>query len=368
MATENRFTTVDLISGLQQEPWRFEFFQLVRLLELQACSGEERARLPVGHFHPPQREAVRFAGVPQLHFSAAPVLGVETDEQAAEDAQLEGARQRVDVTFWGLVGATGVLPFHYSEQVLRQLRIKDDALKDFLDIFTHRSLSLFYRAWSKHRPALQFEARRHQGERLARDRFGEIMRGLTGLSQRKWAAFDRHDGIFLNVSGLMSRGVCSAGALQQAILQLFGLRVRVRSFTGNWQTLPDDVWSRVGAPGGLGCQNDLGGGAMLGRRAWATQNKFTVEVDDIDYTRFMDIVAGRRTRKALYDLIRMMAGPALEFDLSLKVQQRDLPVARLASAETPALLGWNTRLHQNTPSAKAVTVSVSRHGMGQAEG
>lgn len=367
MATENRRSTADLISELQEEPWRFEFFQLVRLLERQACSGEGRSRLPVGYFHLPRREALRFAGVPQLHFSAAPVSSVETDEQHADESQYGQARRRVDVTFWGLIGATGVLPFHYSEQVLRQLRIKDEALKDFLDLFVHRSLSLFYRAWSKHRPALAFEALRHQGERLSRDRFGDAMRGLIGLSQRKDAAFDRQEGIFLNVSGLMARRVCSAGALQQAILQLFGLRVRVRSFTGNWQTLPEDVWSRIGAPAGLGCQNDLGGGAMLGQRAWATQNKFTVEVDHIDYPRFMDVVAGRRTRKALYDLIRMMAGPALEFDLSLKVQQRDLPVARLAGEDTPGLLGWNTRLYQEKPSAKAVTVYVSRHGMGQAD-
>lgn len=367
MAPENRHAAVDLISGLKKEPWRFEFFQLVRLLELSACSGRERSPLPVGHFHPPGREALRFAALPQLHFSAAPVARVAEDGPAAGESGVDAARTRLDVSFWGLSGANGVLPYHYSEQILRQLRLKDAALRDFLDIFNHRSLSLFYRAWHRYRPPLQFETGRRQGERLSRDRFGVVMHGLTGLSPSGAAGFDRRDGIFLNVAGLLARRICSPGALQQAILQLFALPVKVHSFTGNWQRLPEDFRSRLGPPGGLGRQNQLAGGAMLGRRAWATQNKFTVEVEDIDYSRFMDIVAGRRTRKGLYELIRMMAGPALEFDLSLKVQSEDLPPARLGGSEAPTLLGWNSRLQHRRAATGPIRVLVSRQGMGQSE-
>lgn len=365
MAPENRHSTVDLIDGLRRKPWNFEFFQLVRLLELAAYGSGEQTRLPVGRFHPPGRETLRFAGAPQLHYQAAPVQQVDDDSLAASEAPGMDPRARVSVTFWGLSGATGVLPFHYSEQVLSQLRLKDSSLKDFLDLFSHRSLSLFYRAWHKHRPALQFEAQRRRGQRLAQDGFGAALRGITGLAHDPEAAFDRHRGIFLNVSGLLARRVCSAGELQQAILQLFGLRVRVHSFTGNWQSLPEDVCSHIGTPGSSGRHNDLGGGAMLGGHAWATQNKFTVEVQDIEYTRFMDIVAGQRTRKALYDLIRMMAGPALEFDLALWVQRDHLPVAQLASRAAPTLLGWNARLHQTAPRRDRIRVHLSRHGMGK---
>lgn len=364
MAPENRHPAVDLIDGLKKEPWRFEFFQLVRLLELSACSEPEQSRLPVGHFHPPGRESLRFAALPQLHFNAAPVPRVEEDDRAATVPDVTGARTRLDVSFWGLSGATGVLPYHYSEQILRQLRLKDGALKDFLDIFNHRSLSLFYRAWHRFRPPLQFETGRRQGERLSRDRFGAVMRGITGLAQSGATGFDRPDGIFLNVAGLLARRVCSAGALQQAILQLYALPVKVRSFTGNWQRLPEDFHTRLGRSGGHGRQNQLGGGAMLGRRAWATQNKFTVEVEDIDYSRFMDIVAGQHTRRGLCDLIRMMAGPALEFDLSLKVQADDLPPARLGGNQSPTLLGWNSRLQHYRAGQGPIRVLVSRQGMG----
>ncbi len=50
--------------------------------------------------------------------------------------------------------AAGVLPHHYTELVIRRLQLRDTSLRDFLDVFHHRALSFFYRAWKKYRPPL----------------------------------------------------------------------------------------------------------------------------------------------------------------------------------------------------------------------
>ena len=64
------------------------------------------------------------------------------------------------VAFLGLTGTQGVLPFCYTEWMLERKAAKDDTLAAFLDLFNHRLVSLFYRAWEKHRPPVLYEARR----------------------------------------------------------------------------------------------------------------------------------------------------------------------------------------------------------------
>ena len=54
-----------------REPWRFDFFQAVRLLE--RLVGERAPRPPVGEDAVPGREVVRFRSLPSLSFPASPV-------------------------------------------------------------------------------------------------------------------------------------------------------------------------------------------------------------------------------------------------------------------------------------------------------
>ena len=59
-----------------------------------------------------------------------------------------------------------MLPHHYTELLIQRIRERDDSLRDFLDLFHHRLISLFYRAWEKYRLPVAYErSRLHDSER-----------------------------------------------------------------------------------------------------------------------------------------------------------------------------------------------------------
>ena len=363
MATENRQSTTDLavksplLKNVKEHPWRYDFFQLVRILEHYYRNGNKQSA-PIGSFYPPANEPLRFSMNPSLAFEGAPVHQVNS---GSEESLTHEQQWDVEVNFWGMTGSKGVLPFHYRELILQRLRFKDMSMKHFFDLLDHRSLSLFYRAWKKHRIAVAFEAHERLDPKYNRDRYGEMIRAFLGLAGKGAHKFFQPEGAEFNCAGLISRRVCSPTALAQAIKQQYGLNVKILPFRGQWQPIPVDLRTR--ASGAPGSNNILGQQAIVGEKTWAVQNRFTVEFQDIDYDKFIRLVSGTEMLTSMYTLIRTMAGVALDFDLALEVQQRKLPTSRLANTKTQPLLGWNTKLHGNFPPDKYITVAVSRQAM-----
>ncbi len=368
MASQDRQSTPDLkqeaklLTTIKKSPWRFDFFQLVRLLEHYGneLSGEEGEfdRAPIGSFYPPRNEPMRFSMNPSLSFEPAPIekVGKGQGSSLADKRQWD-----VEVNFWGMIGSRGVLPFHYRELILQRLRLKDSSMKHFYDLLDHRSLSLFYRAWKKYRIGIAFEAHQRLDPKYNRDRHEEMLKGLLGLASKRSSNFFDHEGAELNCAGLIGRRICSPAALSQAIKQQFGLQVKILPFRGQWQTMPEDVRTRMGSLDGH--NHILGQQAIIGEKTWAIQNRFTVQFEDIDYDKFIKLVSGTEMLSSMYSLIRTMSGVALDFDLALEVQQRKLPTSRLANKHTPPLLGWNTKAHGDYPPHHYITVAVSRHAM-----
>ena len=130
--------TIDpgLMGRLLDEPQAYDFFQAVRLLEQFMPE-----RSPVGEFADPNSEVVRFATPSTVGFPASQIQSLEAGEGDAP-AQMV-------VNFLGLVGPQGALPLDYTLYTARRERAGDSALKDFIGLFEHRLISLFYRAWTK---------------------------------------------------------------------------------------------------------------------------------------------------------------------------------------------------------------------------
>src|SRR5216683_1495510 len=193
MAPEDGRKSAALSEKLLREPFRFNFFQAVRLLERLAREyAREDPRWPcgpLGEDQAPHQEAMRFHVLASQSFPAAAVSQVKWPEEQEQEKNDPLPNPEMVVTFMGLTGSQGVLPRHYTTLLMQRLRNKDFALRDFLDLFNHRVISLFYRAWEKYRlPFIYEKYRLDDAGRLdpcTRSLYSLVGMGTEGLRGRQ---------------------------------------------------------------------------------------------------------------------------------------------------------------------------------------
>ena len=308
-------------SRLRQEPYAFEFFQAVRMLA-RILPG----RQPVGRFQQPAKEVVRFSAHATLTFPASEIQSL---------AWLEGRPPRLEVNFMGLTGPMGVLPLYYTELVMERLRNRDTTLRDFLDIFNHRSVSLFYQAWEKHRFPVAYEL--GQPSAFLQLLMSFVGLGTAGLANRQ--AVDDWSLVFYG--GLLGQQPRSASALEQILADYFDVPVRVEQFVGAWYTLGPETQTRFQEADDVSGQ--LGRGAVIGDEVWDLQSRVRVTLGPLPLDRYLDFLPTGSAHAPLSAITRFFSGDALDFEVQLILQRAEVPPCVLgAEGDTAPRLGWLT--------------------------
>lgn len=305
--------------ALRTDPHSFGFFQAVRLLErLQP----ERVDLFDGD---PTREVVRFRVNPALAFPASEI------QQLAVD----GGQPVMTVNFFGLTGPMGVLPHQYSLLVADRLRVRDGALADFLDLFHHRLLSLFYQAWRKHRFTIAREA--GSEDRLARH-VGDLI-GLGLVTSRERQSFP--DEALIYRAGLLAGQARGAVALQQLLEDFFDTTIEVEQFVGAWYPVEPHDRCAIGDDDDDG--NQLGLGTVVGDEVWDQQARVRLRVGPLPRTQFDAFLPGGAGHDRLKSLLRFFSNDQFEFEVQLVLARTDVPGLRLGGdAWSQHQLGWST--------------------------
>jgi type VI secretion system protein ImpH len=306
---------------LFDEPYRFDFFQAVRLLERIYTE-----RLPVGRASAPATEAARFCARASLSFPPSQIHRLD-DQDTEKPPQMT-------VSFLGLTGPLGVLPPPYTELILERARYKDTALRDFFDLFNHRMVSLFYRAWEKYRFAVAYE----RGEE---DNFTSFLFALIGLGTRGLRGrMSFSDQALLFYGGLVAQRPHSSSAMEAILRDYLGVPARVDQFVGQWLDLDEESLTRLGA-----ANSQLGVSAVAGARVWDKQSKFTLRFGPLTYEEFAGMLPVGSAFKPAADLARLLAGMELDFDVRLVMKAEEVPPAILTTrARRRPMLGWTSWL------------------------
>jgi type VI secretion system protein ImpH len=214
----------------------------------------ERDRQPVGVNAIPSSEVLRFRALLSLAFPPSEIHQIRPPQR--EDRPYE-----MTVAFMGMTGPQGVLPRHYTELLMERVWIKDYTLRDFLDLFNHRMVSLFYRAWEKHHCVVGYE-RALTGkvkDRVAHYLWALMGLGTQGLKERLQGVED----ILLRYTGVLAQKPKSALALQRVLADYLHVPVNITQFIGQWLQLQEDDTTTLGI---TGRNNRLGQTAVAGHR------------------------------------------------------------------------------------------------------
>jgi type VI secretion system protein ImpH len=326
MATTGRPSNPD-ISGsaaeaeLREEPYLFEFFQAVRLLERLFPD-----KSPVGRFHPPSAEVVRFVANSTLVFPASQVQSLEWPKDGAG---------RMKVNFMGLTGPEGVLPLYYTSLVAERTRSGDRSAADFFDIFNHRIISLFYLAWEKYRFSIAYE-------REGLDPFSHHLMDLIGLGtpglQDRLAVLDDS---LLYYAGLLAQHPRSAEALRYLLGDYFEVPVEVEQFAGGWYPL--DRNTQTALEGGLSESEQLGFGAVVGDEVWDQTARVRIAIGPLSLEQYEDFLPQGSAFEPLRALTDFFSNGEFDFEIQLILDRRDVPPCELgAEGEHAPQLGWHT--------------------------
>ncbi len=350
-------------------PYRFDFFQAVRLLEHRIREHKRSAEASDSHPHGqrvgedvhPGDEGVRFRAEASLGFPAAAISEIRRVTRSP-GAPSGPHPPEMTVTFLGLTGPSGALPRHYTELLLRRIREKDYALRDFLDLFNHRLISLFYRSWEKYRWPIAWERSQldhpaAEPDAATRGLHCLVGMGTAGLRGR----LNTDDDVFLYYSGHFAHFPRSASALESLLTDHLDMPVQVLQCRGQWLHLDrDDQAFMPSRHEPEGRNNQLGVSLVVGERIWDLQSKFRLRIGPLTWRQFCSLMPNGRALRPLCQIARMYVGPGLDFDVQPVLKPDEVPPCRFAAdPEHAAYLGWNTWMPPPaTPSPRAIDDAV----------
>jgi type VI secretion system protein ImpH len=312
-------TASEVEEKLRREPYSFDFFQAVRLLEKFLPE-----RTSVGRFAHPKAEVTRFAAHPSLAFPASQIQAMEW--------RAEGPVQ-MTVNFMGLTGPQGVLPNPYTSLIIERLRYSDESLRDFLDIFNHRIISLFYRAWRKYR----FDVACEHDERdlFSRHLLSLLGLGTDGMRDRQAVS----DDALIYYAGLLAQRPRSAQALQQILADYFEVPVAIEQFSGGWYRLDPETQCRLSE--GNSESGELGLGAVVGDAVWNQQSKVRIVLGPLTLERYADFLPDGQSFETLRGWVRFFSNDEWDFEVKLILEREQVPACTLgAEGVSGPQLGW----------------------------
>ena len=315
---------MSFVRNLEDQPWRFDYFAVLRHLERTSADKPR-----IGDSATCRDEVVRLGQDPFMEFPGSNLARVE---------QREGGPLRIFVRYLGLLGPQGALPLATTEEAYHYTLARDDAFPRFLDIFNHRFIQLFFRAWADARPIAQHD-------RPDADRFTAYIGSAIGVGSAPYRGRDSiPDAAKLAFAGLLGAQAKSASRLAGAVRGLFNVEAEIDEFVGSILTIGTAEWTRVGRG-----HNALGKETLLGKSVFSVQDKIRIRIFVGSLAEYVRFLPTGDLCEPLADLVFFYNGDQLDWDVELAIRPGAVEPVRLGSF---GQLGWTSWMAPNWTTAE----------------
>jgi len=352
-----------LAERLAADGERFDFFQAVWLLERFGDPGTL-----VGERGPVADERLSFR--PDVSMAFPPTEVKRILQRVMPDG---GIAYAIDETFLGLYGVTSPLPTHYAVDVIRAVEsagtsvtgradaevgseVGPDAaldgrapVRDFIDIFNHRLVSLFYRSWLKYRFERTFQLD-------GRDSITDYLRLLIGCAPE-------HDRDVLGVdplrliryAGVLTQRPRSATTLEGVLEDYWpGLGCGAQQCVGRWVVIEESDQNRLGVR-----RTTLGEDLTLGSQVYDLCGCVVLALGPMDwdtYLAFLPTESGfQKTRR----LTMLYTVDPLDVAFELLLMEHEVPAMCIDSSDESARLGYTSWVHTDDIAETSVVFDAA---------
>jgi type VI secretion system protein ImpH len=316
---------VTFLRSLESEPWRFDYFTVLRHLERMFA---DRPR--IGDSAARREDFVQLGQDPFMDFPASNLARV---------VQSDDKPLKVFVKYLGLLGPQGALPLATTEEAYHYVLTQDDAFPRFLDLFNHRFIQLFFRAWADARPIAQHD-------RPDADRFVAYIGSAIGLGSKPYQDLDSlPDAAKLGFAGLIGAQAKCASRLAGAVCGLFKVKAEVEEFVGSRLMIEASERTILGDR-----YNRLGEDAVPGRTVFSVQDKIRLRIFAKNLAQYIRFLPTGDLCEPLADLVFFYNGEQLDWDVELAIPSGAAEPIRIGKF---GQLGWTSWMAPNWTSVEA---------------
>jgi type VI secretion system protein ImpH len=320
MAGSSGQTPNHIIEELEKKPFSFDFFRALRLLQTQFPNHER-----IGYSLSPADDPVRFGQNPSLSFAPSTIEALRHSPAAAAP--------KLFVRHFGLFGPHGPMPLHFTEYAYeRQVQSKDFTIAAFLNVFHHRLISFFFRAWADSQKTVDLDRPEDQ-------HFAVFLGTFFGFGTDAMRERDEvQDAAKLYFTGRMANQTRHAEGLECILREYFEIKTELQTFVGRWMNLPADSLCQLGASPETG---RLGLTTIVGSRIWEAQLNFRIRMGPMKLADYQRLLPSGVAFKRLKRWVLNYCGEHFFWDVQLVLLAAEVPDTRLGQS---GLLGWTTWL------------------------
>lgn len=308
---------------LAEHPYHFDLFATLRRIE---SLYPQAPRL--GHSQRPQQDPLRLGQTPSTAFAPSTLAELDKRQETA----------KLRIFSFGLFGPNGPLPLALTEYAMERANHHgDETLTAFADIFHHRLIQLFYRAWASAQSTVSLD--RPQEDSFTRHVASLVQQGFESQRERdsipdhaRWAH-----------AGHLVRQVRNAEGLERILGNFFQTPARVEEFVRHWLRLPKEQRTRLGAARNA----RLGVDAVAGQGVLDRQHRIRVRLGPMRLEGYESLLPTGRSHRQLLDWPRSYMGIEYAWDVRLVLHSAEVPQVSLGGSTR---LGWTSWLGQGDPA------------------
>ncbi|VVU54041.1 type VI secretion protein [Burkholderia anthina] len=307
-------------------PWESGFLPLLRAIAARTphAPAPGTARLP-------NEECFRIGQQPTMAFAPREIASMDVRD-GRFDIRLFGL---------GLWGPQGPMPLHMTELAYSRAESNQDrTLAHFVDLFHHRALTQFYRAWASAQATASLDR--------SDETFSFYIASLAGLDPAEAACspLPTHARY-----GAAPHLVCEArhpDGIVATLSHYFGVPVDIEEFVPHWIYLTESDHARLGVRGSAATMGD---GAHLGEAIPDRQHKFRLVIGPLDLDQYQRLMPHGADFHALVEWINTFVGYEYAWEVKLLLRPEAAPPACLGQ---PQRLGYALWLGESTSEQPVV--------------